>query len=97
MEKQGTGSNAPSPKYSPRSRNASLEWTRWNHERAGGNHEWTRMDTNGQDETTNGWEGTTKNTKSTKNTRGGSRTTNEHQWTRMGITSCNNLMFFQMI
>lgn len=39
MEKQGTGSNAPSPKYSPRSRNASHKWTGWNHERAGGNHE----------------------------------------------------------
>ena len=64
MEKQGTGSNAPSPKYSPRSRNASHEWTGWNHERAGGNHEWTRMDTNGEEKTT-------KSTKSTKNTRGG--------------------------
>lgn len=67
MEKQGMGSNAPSPKYSPKSRNASHEWTGWNHEKHE-NHEG-----------------------------GGSRTTNEHERTRMGITSCNNLMFFQMI
>lgn len=33
MEKQGTGSNAPSPKCSPRSRNASHKWTGWNHEK----------------------------------------------------------------
>lgn len=44
MEKQGTGSNAPSPKCSPRSRNASHKWTGWNHER--GRIE-PRMDTNG--------------------------------------------------
>lgn len=44
MEKQGTGSNAPPPNYSPRSRNASHEWTGWNHERGGSRttngHEW---------------------------------------------------------
>lgn len=55
MEKQGMGSNAPSPKYSPRSRNASHE----RHER--GRIE-PRMDTNEHQ-----WAGgTTKNTKTTK-------------------------------
>ena len=56
------------------------EWVGMNHEiherREGEiqNHEWTRMDTNG-------WEGTTKHTKYTK---GKFRTTNGHEWTRIG-------------
>ena len=82
MEKQGTGSNAPSPNYSPRSRNASHEWTGWNHEwgrieprkarkarKIQGGEVEPRMDTNGHEwagGTTKGWEGTTKSTKDTK-------------------------------
>ena len=67
----------------PRMDTNGHEWVGGNHE----THEWTRKDNSEPRMDTNGWEGTTKHTKGTKEKY---RTTNGHEWTRMGPRKRNS-------